>query len=104
MNPTPPLGTHAAIPKPALDQVLGALRDAGYTLVGPKVADGAIVYGEITGIADLPVGWTAEQEAGRYRLRPGVPGRLFGFAVGPHAPKRYLYPSTATLFRTRRTA
>lgn len=104
MTPTPPVGTHAAIPKPVLEHVLAALRDAGYTLVGPTVADGAIVYGEIAGAADLPVGWTAEQEAGRYRLRPGVPGRVFDFAVGPHAPKRYLYPSVATLFRTRRTA
>jgi hypothetical protein len=36
-------------------------------LLGPVLADGVIGIGEITGIADLPSGWTDEQAPGRYR-------------------------------------
>ena len=38
---TPPLGSNAVIAKPTLQSVFDALREAGYALIGPTVADGA---------------------------------------------------------------
>ena len=57
-----------AIERAGLDALFGALRRRGYTLVGPTVRDGAIVYDEIESAADLPAGWTDEQDGGTYRL------------------------------------
>jgi len=85
-----------------LDALLGALRERGHTLLGPTVRDGAIVIAEIGGAADLPVGWTDEQEGGRYRLRRRDDAAAFGYAVGPHSWKRYLHPPALVRWRARR--
>jgi ferredoxin len=86
----------------ALDGLLEALVERGYRLVGPTLADGAIVYDEIRSAADLPAGWTDEQEAGTYRLARRDDDALFGYAVGPQSWKRLLHPPSVTLFRARR--
>ncbi len=52
-----------------LETLVPALHSRGYQVVGPAVRDGAIVYDVIEKLSDLPVGWTDEQKAGRYRLR-----------------------------------
>jgi ferredoxin len=88
--------------QPALDGLLEALVERGYRLVGPTIADGAIVYEEIRSTADLPAGWTDEQEAGTYRLARRDDDALFGYAVGPQSWKRLLHPPSVTLFRARR--
>jgi len=80
-----------------------ALHEEGYTLVGPTVQDGAIVYDRIRGVQDLPVGWTDEQEAGHYRIRCREDDALFGYNVGPHAWKKFLQLPLLTLWRARRT-
>jgi len=85
-----------------LDALLGALRERGHTVLGPTVRDGAIVLGEIGAAKDLPVGWTDEQDGGRYRLRRREDGALFGYAVGAHAWKRYLHPPAVVRWRARR--
>ena len=85
-----------------LDAILDSLRRRGHTLVGPTVRDGAIVLDEIEAAADLPRGWADEQDAGRYRLRKREDGALFGYAVGPHAWKRYLHPPAVVRWRARR--
>jgi Fe-S-cluster-containing hydrogenase component 2 len=85
-----------------LDALLGALRERGHSLLGPTVRDGAIVLGEIEGVADLPVGVGDEQDGGRYRLRQRGDRALFGYAVGPHAWKRYLHPPALVRWRARR--
>ncbi len=81
----------------ALDQLLGAIRRRGFRLVGPVIKDGAICYDDITSAADLPAGWTDEQDAGTYRLRQRDDGALFGYNVGPHSWKKYLFPPHARL-------
>ena len=81
------------------DSLLGALSRRGYAVIGPTVRDGAIVYDEITTADELPVGWTDEQEAGRYRLVRRQDEALFGYVVGPHSFKRYQLPAEVTLFK-----
>jgi len=73
-----------------------------YQPVGPTVRDGAIIYDEIRATADLPVGWTDEQEAGVYRLKRRDDQALFGYVVGPHSWKRFLHPPARRLWRAER--
>lgn len=84
--------TPVVFPASALDQLLDAIRRRGFRLVGPVIRDGAICYDDIGSAADLPAGWTDEQEAGSYRLRRRDDGALFGYTVGPHSWKKYLFP------------
>ncbi len=86
----------------SLDQLFDALRGRGFRLVGPTVRDRAIVYDDIASSADLPAGWTDEQDGGVYRLRRRDDGALFGYAVGPQSWKRYLFPPSSLLWQGRR--
>jgi ferredoxin len=84
-----------------LDALLTALWQRGYTVVGPTVAAGAIVYDELRSTDELPVGWTDEQEGGHYRLLRRDDNALFGYNVGPHSWKRYQLPPEVRLWRAR---
>jgi ferredoxin len=86
----------------ALDALFAALHRRGYTVLGPTVRDQAIVYDEIDRCADLPVGWTDEQDGGHYRLRRRDDEALFGYNVGPHSWKRYQLPPEVRLWYARR--
>lgn len=83
----------------ALDALFGAIRRRGFRLVGPVLRDGAICYNDIESAADLPAGWTDEQDGGSYRLRRRGDDALFGYDVGPHAWKKYLFPPFVTGLR-----
>lgn len=76
-----------------------SLRNSGYSVIGPKVHDGAIVYDELAADSDLPAGWTDSQEPGKYRLIQRSDRALFGFAVGPHSWKKYLHLFRKLLWR-----
>jgi sulfhydrogenase subunit beta (sulfur reductase) len=86
-----------------LDAVIAALRAMGYRVMGPRMADDAIVYDHIQSIADLPAGWGDQQSGGHYRLRPRGDGALFGYTVAPQGWKRFLHPPRERLFAARRT-
>jgi ferredoxin len=99
---TNPDGSTAVIDRAGLDELLAALGRSGYRTIGPTVRERAIVYEEISSTADLPEGWTDEQEGGTYRLRRREDRALFGFNVGPSSWKGHLFPATLTLWRSRR--
>jgi formate hydrogenlyase subunit 6/NADH:ubiquinone oxidoreductase subunit I len=80
-------------------QLIDALRARAYQVIGPTVRDNAIVYDEVTSVADLPVGYTDEQEKGTYRLRKREDRALFGYTVGAHSWKKLLYPSILRLWQ-----
>ena len=86
----------------ALGALFGALEGRGYTLVGPTLRDGAIVYDVVEAATELPMGWTEVQEAGSYRLTRRDDDARFGYSVGPHAWKRYLHPPALRLWRAER--
>jgi sulfhydrogenase subunit beta (sulfur reductase) len=86
-----------------LDTLFHILAGEGYTIVGPAVRDSAISYAEIQSSADLPHGWTDEQDGGSYRLRRRADHAVFGYAVGPHSWKTYLHPPELKLWSARRT-
>jgi ferredoxin len=76
----------------SLARLFDALLRKGYTVVGPTVADGTIVYDELSSPDDLPIGWTDVQEGGTYRLERTASRAYFGFNLGPHSWKKYLFP------------
>lgn len=98
-----PVGESVVLAKPDLGRIIDRLRRDGYTVVGPTIAQGAIVFDELHGLDDLPIGWTDEQEGGHYRLRRRDDGAYFGYAVGPHSWKKYLFPPQLTLFSIERS-
>ena len=97
-----PLASPVIVDAAALGQLLSSLQRRGYSLLGPTLRDGAIVYDPIESLADLPAGWTADQEAGRYRLRRRDDAALFGFASSPQSWKRYLHPADVLLSSAQR--
>ncbi|MFO0920931.1 MAG: 4Fe-4S dicluster domain-containing protein [Pirellulales bacterium] len=80
-----------------LGRLLDALRAHDYEVIGPKIDQEAIVYGSIESVDDLPHGWTEEQSAGKYRLKERDDDCCFGFTVGPHSWKKYLFPPEVRL-------
>jgi sulfhydrogenase subunit beta (sulfur reductase) len=98
----PNMGAYVSITKESLQHIFDALRETGYTLVGPTLGEGAIVLDEIEQISELPIGWTDEQEAGSYRLKERDDQAYFGYASGPQAWKKYLYPPRLRLFSVER--
>ncbi len=94
----------ATLERAELPRLFAALQARGYQVVGPTVRDGAIVYDHLASPEQLPVGWTDEQEGGTYRLKKRNDAALFGYVVGPHSWKKYLFTPEERLFRARRTA
>jgi ferredoxin len=85
-----------------LGQLLQVLRDQGYEVVGPNVREGAIVYERLDSVNELPAGWTDEQDAGKYRLKRRADEALFGYVVGPHSWKKFLFPPVQRLWSAKR--
>lgn len=83
--------------KSAFNRLFSVLAERGYEVLGPTVDQEAIVYAPIRSAEDLPRGWTDEQAPGKYRLVRRDDDRWFGFVVGPHSWKRYLFPPLATI-------
>jgi sulfhydrogenase subunit beta (sulfur reductase) len=96
------IGERLLLDRQDFPALLDAIRTAGYRTVGPTIRDGAIVYGEIRSEADLPIGWTERQDAGKYRLERRSDAALFGYVVGPHSWKKYLFPSHERLWTATR--
>ena len=66
------------------------------------MCDDAIVYDHIGSSADLPRGWTDEQAPGYYRLKRRDDDAYFGYVVGPHSWKKYLFPPERRLWQLKR--
>ncbi|MHB1687835.1 MAG: 4Fe-4S dicluster domain-containing protein [Ignavibacteriaceae bacterium] len=96
------LGDKATIKHDDFAHLFSALKNAGYVIMGSTIRDGAIVYDELNSIEDLPVGWTDEQEGGTYRLKRRSDNAYFGFNVGPHSWKKFLFPSSLRLWHAKK--
>jgi ferredoxin len=95
---TPNIGAFASIAKEDLARVFQVLKEMGYTLLGPTLGETAIVYDEIEGVDDLPIGWGDEQEAATYRLCQRDDNAYFGYTLAPQSWKRFLYPPVQKMF------
>jgi sulfhydrogenase subunit beta (sulfur reductase) len=95
-----PIGCFVRLEKPDLQQLIDRLKQLGYRVIGPTVAQAAVVYAEIGSLGDLPVGYIDDQEAGHYRLKKSDSGNYFDYVVGPHSLKNYLFPPRTTVLET----
>lgn len=91
-----------AVGKDRFQSLFDILGNKGYTLLGPSVNNLAIVYDEISGLRDLPVGYTDEQDGGRYRLVKGRQEAYFDYVVGQQSWKKFLFPADLKLFDVHR--
>lgn len=60
-------------------------------MIGPVARDGAVVYDEIAGASELPVGLRDRQAPGAYRLEPTGSPRAFDVVNGPGSLKRFYF-------------
>ncbi len=88
----------------AVQSLIEVLHQQNYSVLGPTLRDGSIVYDELHDASDLPMGWTEEQRPGYYRIRKRNDEALFGFTLGPHSWKKFLFPSISKLFSASRNA
>jgi ferredoxin len=84
--------------KNGLGSIITALREKAYTVIGPVLKDGAVIFDEIVSVNDLPEGWGDRQEAGTYRVFKRNDKALFGYNVGPHSWKKFLFPHKLKLW------
>jgi sulfhydrogenase subunit beta (sulfur reductase) len=99
----PPIGTRAILLLDGLRALIEALARQGYQVLGPTLRDGAIVYDDVARLADLPAGWTDQQDAGRYRLERRSDNALFGYAVGPQSWRRFLQQPVHRMWQAQRS-
>jgi len=94
-------GDTQVIQRADLQAFFDILSEAGYQIVGPTLREQAIVYDELQSAAELPVGWIEEKSGGVYRLKQENGEALFGFTLGAHSWKKFLFPPEQRLFKTR---
>ena len=82
-----------------LQALMDVLAGRGYSVIGPVVKDGAIDYGPVSKVSDLPVDWGDEQAPGSYRLRRRDDGMLFGYANGAQSVKPVFFPASEVIWR-----
>jgi len=92
-----------ALRRDDLGKLVDTLVHDGWEVVAPVVGEDTMVYDRIERAADLPRGYREEQKAGQYRLECNAGDRWFDHTVGPHAPKRHLFPAHLDIWTVERT-
>lgn len=103
-QPTPGAGDPQFLARDKFSGLFVELERRGYTIVGPTVRQGAVVYDRLASVDDLPRGWTDRQEAGVYRLERRGDERWFGYVVGPQSWKQFLFPPSVAVASAARSA
>jgi sulfhydrogenase subunit beta (sulfur reductase) len=88
--------------KAALQDLIDLLWRKEFKVLGPVVRDGSVAFHEVRQVSDLPIGMRDAQEAGRYRLVPGVDGEIFGVVNGAGSLKPFFFAPHETLLEVRR--
>lgn len=83
-------------------QLLTALQNAGYTTIGPRLRDGAIVLDEVRSLDDIPKGVHDDHDRGTYRVSETSSPAFFEYVVGPQSWKKFLHPPLLRLFSAKR--
>jgi ferredoxin len=99
---TPQIGGILAIDKPQLDMLLDQLHQNGFETLGPRVIDGALTYGPIGTVEDLPRGQSSIQAPGSFKMGGSGSDRYFDAIPGADSWKKYLFTPHQPLFETTR--
>jgi sulfhydrogenase subunit beta (sulfur reductase) len=97
-----PRASSTILSRDSLNGLIPLLTEQGYTVIGPKHNDNVIVYDTLVPGDELPVGWSDQQDGGRYRLVKSDRNAFFDYVVGPHSWKRYLFPPAQRLWQAQR--
>lgn len=92
------------LPHAQLQGLIDSLLAAGYSCVGPKIRDGAIVYDILTQATELPWGIRDHQAPGEYRLETLEKKQAFSWANGPQAIKPILFKPSETVWKVARNS
>ena len=92
------MATAVKIETDVLQELMEALQDLGYTIIGPRQKAAAMVLGPIASIQELPWGWRDRQAPGAYSAAKSAPSGFFQYTCGPDTWKRFLYPPRSRLF------
>ncbi len=82
--------------------LLQSVQDKGYDLYGPTIKQEVIVLDKITSANELPIGWMDIQSPGKYRLEKRKDQAYFGYNLGPHSWKKYLFPPKQPIYTAHR--
>ena len=97
------VGSSLSIDPTQMQALIDTLRGSGYRTVGPRIADGSIVYADLASTDQLPIGYVDRQDGGLYRLEKSEGAGYFDYVVGPHSLKNFLFPPRETLLESIRT-
>jgi len=97
------IGDKATVIREDFPRLFQVLKDRGYQLVGPTLNRGDLIYGPLSGVSDLPQGWQDWQAPASFRLKRREDQALFGFGVGQHSWKPFLFPPRQLLWQARLT-
>jgi ferredoxin len=81
-----------------LQQLVAALIERGYRVVGPTLRGNAIELAELESAHDLPRGWGVDVGPGHYRVRSRDDAAVFGHSAGPQSWKQFLHPPRQRLW------
>ncbi|MBI4378028.1 MAG: 4Fe-4S dicluster domain-containing protein [Nitrospinae bacterium] len=81
-----------------LNTLINVIKQRGYTPVGPVVREGSLIYDRLNSADELPRGWTDEQDAATFRLKRRSDNAYFGYNVGQHSWKQFLFLPKVKLF------
>jgi sulfhydrogenase subunit beta (sulfur reductase) len=98
-EPSVDVGTTISIRKSELDALLAKLWQMGYEVVGPQVKDHTVIHAPLKTASELPVGYSSQQEPGKFRLVKTTNQDYFDVTVGPHSWKQYFFPPKSELMR-----
>src|SRR5512144_2522455 len=98
------LGAMALLQRADLQALIDVLAGRGYSILGPTVRNGTVVYEEVGTMEDLPIGLRDEQGGGHYRLGPSSDAALFGYVNGVQSWRRHFFPPKCRIWRAERTA
>jgi ferredoxin len=82
----------------AISRLVTNLRSSGYTVVGPKLIDGAVCLAEVSSVDELAKGVVDVQAPGSYRTVMSG-NRIFSAVNGPYSIKTYLHPGAVGTVR-----
>lgn len=102
MTDSPSQDSARWLPKAEFQTLMDRLSEDGFTVIGPRVEEGAIVLGQIGHVTDLPRGVTDQQTPGRYRLAMADSGGYFEHVNGPQSLKPLFFPPRVTVLEVLR--
>ena len=98
-----PIGSFIRMEKSELQAIVDRLKQLGYRTIGPRQADGAIIYDDLDSISQLPIGVIDEQDGGQYRLQQQATPSYFDYVVGPYSLKNFIFPPRELLLEYQRS-